>query len=228
VDWEKQTQFKANQSQFSNQKTDDRRQSTALRGKLWNFSTGKMVGWWKFDQAKDNHVLDSSGNDLHGRLVGDAKIVSDPVRGNVLGLDGNGDYVNCGNNPAFDITGSITITAWIKANTFDARIRKDSGNLAVVTKGIQAAWSLVRNHETDNFKFYCKGLDVPSDSSSVVRGRRNENDGKWHHIAGVYDRRKMYLYVDGELDASASATGNINTNSLTVLIGENPQRRARE
>jgi hypothetical protein len=37
----------------------------------------------------------------------------------------------------------------------------------------------------------------------------------------------MFLYVDGELDNSAEATGRINTNSWKVLIGENAERKGR-
>jgi len=45
------------------------------------------------------------------------------------------------------------------------------------------------------------------------------NDGKWHHVAGVYDGTKLYLYVDGELDNSEYASGSIATNNYNVWIG---------
>jgi hypothetical protein len=191
-----------------------------IKGKLWSFSTGRMVGWWKFDKTEGQVAVDSSGSGLDGKLVGGAHIISDVARGNVLSLDGDGDYVNCGNNPAFDITNSITIAAWIKVDTFDKRWQ------AVVTKG-DTAWRLQREGETDALQFACTGIDVPGDAYGSVRGKRNVNDGKWHHIAGVYDGTKMNLYVDGELDVSASATGNIDSNGWEVLIGEDAQRPGR-
>jgi serine/threonine protein kinase/Flp pilus assembly protein TadD len=192
-----------------------------IKGKLWSFLTGRMIAWWRFDQMEDRVTLNSLGSGLDGRLVGGAHIISDVVRGNVLSLDGDGDYVNCGNNPTFDITNSITISAWIKVDTFNKRWH------AVVTKG-DTAWRLQRNRDTDNIAFSCTGLDVPSDQYSSVRGKRDVNDGKWHHIAGVYDGKKLYLYVDGELDVSASATGSIDSNGWEVLIGENAEQPGRE
>ncbi|MHC4112997.1 MAG: LamG-like jellyroll fold domain-containing protein [Planctomycetota bacterium] len=194
---------------------------SVIKGKLWSFLTGRMVAWWRFEEAKGGVTVDSSGSGLDGRLVGDAQIISDPERGNVLSLDGEGDYVDCGNNPAFDITNSITIAAWIKVDTFDKRWQ------AVVTKG-DSAWRLQRERETDALHFACTGLDVPSNRYSAVLGERQMNDGKWHHIVGVYNGRKMFLYVDGELDNSAEATGRINTNSREVLIGENAEEPDRE
>ena len=188
---------------------------------LATLTGGEMVGWWKFDRVEGGTVIDSSGSGLDGKLVGDAHIISDSIRGNVLSLDGDGDYVNYGNNPAFDITNSITITAWIKVDTFD------KGWQAVVTKG-DTAWRLQRERETDALQFACTGIDVPGDAYGSVKGKRNVNDGKWHHISGVYDVTKMYQYVDGELDVSASATGSIDTNGWEVLIGENSQWPGRE
>ena len=37
---------------------------------------------------------------------------------NALGLDGVNNYVNLGNPPALQITGSMTISAWINARSF--------------------------------------------------------------------------------------------------------------
>ncbi len=44
----------------------------------------------------DGEVVDSTGKDHRGRLVGDATIVSDPERGRVLKLGRKGDYVGQG------------------------------------------------------------------------------------------------------------------------------------
>jgi beta-galactosidase len=49
------------------------------------------------------------------------------------------------------------------------------------------------------------------------------NDGRWHHVAGVYDGRKLSLYVDGQLDAFVPtiAVTRINTNKDSVCLGMN-------
>jgi beta-galactosidase len=60
-----------------------------------------------------------------------------------------------------------------------------------------------------------------------MRGKRGVNDGKWHHIVGVYDGNKIYLYVDGEIDVSTTTTGSIDRNGREVLIGENAERPGR-
>jgi hypothetical protein len=44
----------------------------------------------------------------------------------------------------------------------------------------------------------------------------------------VYDRARLYLYVDGELDNSVDASGYVYQNDLPVLIGENAANMGRE
>jgi len=190
------------------------------KGELWSFSTGRIVGWWKFDRIEGRIAADSSGSGQDGKLVEGACIISEPERSNVLSLDGEGDYVSCGRDLRFDITGEITISAWVKVNKFDKRWQ------TIIAKG-DTAWRLQRNRDTDNFAFSCTGLDVPGDQYSTVRGKKGVNDGKWHHTVGVYDGKRICLYIDGELDVSANATGSINTNSWEVLIGENAERPGR-
>jgi len=185
------------------------------KGSLWSFTDGKLVAYWKFDQQKTGIVHDSSGNELNGRLIGDARIISDPDRGNVLNLDGDFDYVDFGNDPAFNITGAITISAWIKVHKFDKQW------VAIITKG-NSAWRLARERDQNSLQFCCG-----PGASRLVQGRMDVDDGQWHHVVGVYDGTRICLYVDGELDVSASATGSIDTNSEPVYIGENSEAQGR-
>jgi tetratricopeptide (TPR) repeat protein len=196
-------------------------------GNLWSFSTGEVIGWWKFDETEGHIANDSSGNSLEGKLLGDAHIVSDPIRGNVLNLDGDGDYVSCGNSSDYDITGSITIVAWIKVNRFSSKWWQP-----IISKG-DSSWRLQRYGSTDSIAFHCTGITSSSrkffDSFGPigVDGSININDGQWHHVAGIYDEKNIYLYVDSVLDNSEEARGTINTNNEPVYIGRNSEEGRR-
>jgi len=179
-----------------------------------------MVAWWKLDEAVDGYVKDASGNGLDGRLEGDAKIVPDAERGNVLSLEGQG-YVDCGDDVAFDITGPITITAWINVHAFDI------AHQAIVTKG-DTAWMLDRNFGYDSIRLVCADTTALGHGWGAIPGRSNVNDGHWHHVVGVYDRTTMSLYVDGELDAYTTAYGKTSTNDMPVFIGANSEAPERK
>ncbi|MHC4751244.1 MAG: hypothetical protein ACYTFW_15405, partial [Planctomycetota bacterium] len=126
----------------------------------WNFSEGELVAHWKFDEVKSGEVLDCTGKGLHGKLVGDANIVTDSDRGNVLKIEGDG-FVDCGNSPALDITASITVAAWIKVNAFDKECQ------AIVSGG-PYSWSIYGESSSKNISFVCKGLS--DDTCTSITG----------------------------------------------------------
>ncbi|MFB0555793.1 MAG: LamG-like jellyroll fold domain-containing protein [Phycisphaerae bacterium] len=190
-------------------------QGKVTPGEVWSFNTGRLVAHWKFDDGAGNIAADSSGNGHNGTLVGDTSWV-DGIDGGALAFDGDGDYVDNGKNPDFDITQQITVSAWIKVNAFDRDWQ------AIIAKG-DRAWRLQRNAGESTLEFACSGLVVPGTDWGQIYGTTNVNDGHWHHIAGIYDEEKLYLYIDGSLDASAEAPGNIRVNDEPVYIGENSQ-----
>jgi len=183
-------------------------------GDLWSFGTGKLVGWWKFDETEGRIAADSSGNGHAGTLVGDPAWTQGAI-GGALEFDGEGDYVDLGVSPEFDVTSQITVAAWVKVTAFDVDWQ------AIVIKG-DTAWRLSRSMD-DNLHFGCTGM-----WPEWVHGSANVNDAQWHHVAGVYNGTELRLYVDGSLDASASASGLININEYPVAIGENAEHAGRE
>ena len=69
------------------------------------FADANLVGFWQFSgDANDSSYC---GND--GTLYGDADAGYD-----ILTLDGAGDYVQVSDDSTLDITGDITISAWIR------------------------------------------------------------------------------------------------------------------
>ncbi|MHC4175343.1 MAG: LamG domain-containing protein, partial [Planctomycetota bacterium] len=194
-----------------------RANGTVVSGDIWSFTTsGRLIGWWKLDEASGGTAEDSSGSDHSGTLHGDPGW--QPTGGKVGGalkLDGDGDYVKISDESDFDLTGQITVAAWIKARAFDKERQ------AIVTKG-GSAWRLHRNLKTDNIRF---NITYGYEPSAV--GKVNVNDGQWHHIVGAYDGAKVCLYVDGELDGSKKTSKSIMTNNEPVCIGENSEQTGR-
>jgi outer membrane lipoprotein-sorting protein len=185
-------------------------------GDVWSFNTGGLVGWWKLDEGSGNIAVDSSDKGLDGILVGDTSWVDGIVAG-ALAFDGDGDYVDVGKDPAFDITQQITVSAWIKVDAFDREFQ------AIVTKG-DSAWRLQRNWKNNTLEFACTGIVVPGNKWGSIHCAVDVNDGRWHHAAGTYNGSQICLYVDGKLDVSSTASGTIKINNQPVYIGENSER----
>jgi len=174
---------------------------------------------WKLNESNGMIAEDSIG-DQTGSLQGNPKWQPDGGRiGGTLHFNGITDYVDCGNDPIFNIEEQITISAWIKVNLFNKQWQ------AIITKG-DTAWRLHRwNDDHSSLSWNCNGLDGLDNGK--LRGYIPVDDGQWHHVAGVYDGTMMYLYVDGVLDNFGPATGLIDTNTEPVYIGENSERTNR-
>jgi tetratricopeptide (TPR) repeat protein len=143
-----------------------------------------------------------------------------------INLDGESDYVNCGNESYFDITDQITVTAWIKVIEFDKKYQ------TIIAKG-DNSWRLARVIDSNNVEFACNGTAATrwtgvGEIPWAVSGTRSVNDGKWHHIAGVFDGTQLYLYMDGVLEAAKSAAKSIDISNHNVYIGANAQVPKRE
>ncbi|MBN1506234.1 MAG: tetratricopeptide repeat protein [Sedimentisphaerales bacterium] len=181
-----------------------------------------LVAWWKLDETSGDKAADSSGNGHAANVQGNARW--QPAGGKVGGaiaLDGDGDCLEVVDESAFDFTSGVTVAAWIKPTVWSKPWQ------AIVTKG-EGAWRIQRNNEATTLEFACTGLEVPGGNEyGSLFGTRAVTGGEWHHVAGAYDGRKMYLYVDGTLDASQEAKGAIGTDDEPVLIGENAAMRDR-
>ena len=180
---------------------------------------GKMVAWWRLDEIEGPVVADSSESGIDGKLVGDARWRPGRVQG-ALEFDGDGDYVDCGADPVLDIGGLFTVAAWVKVNTFDKPFQ------AIVTKG-DTAWRLHRYSETDSIEFHIANWAFSPSAGAV--GNVGVNDGRWHHVAGVFDGGKVCLYVDGMLDVATAVSplDAVGINTQPVYIGENSERMGR-
>ncbi|NQT03176.1 MAG: LamG domain-containing protein, partial [Planctomycetes bacterium] len=178
-----------------------------------------LIGYWKFDETSGTTAQDATGNGNDGTLNGDPQWAAGKL-GGALEFDGEGDYVDIGDDPIFNITEQITVACWIKVTQFTDDWQ------AIFTMG-DDSWRLQRQTTTDNLCWACTGVTgTPGDW--WLHGDVNVNDGEWHHTAGVYDGAKYYLYVDGELDASKDASGTISISSFPVFIGANAQQGGRE
>ncbi len=175
-----------------------------------------LVGWWKLDEKEGRTAADSSGNGHEATVQGNPDWQPAGGRiGGTIALGGDGDFLDVADQAPFNCTGGVTLTAWIKAKQLDKPWQ------AIITKG-DNTYRIQRNNETSVLEFACTGLRIPNGNEyGSLFGNKAITTGEWHHVAGVYDGKKMYVYMDGALDASQEASGAINTNDARLQIGGN-------
>ena len=169
-----------------------------------------LVAWYRFD----GDASDSSGNNLHGTEMGDPTYTTG-VFGQAIDMDGDGDYIDCGLDPKFDITDQITFTYWIQVRAFDKQ------------------WNTVLSRGDDSWRSSRADLNsfmeaaVGGTTGNYTYGVTPVDDGQWHHVGWVYDGTMNYLYVDGEVDATEENSGQITVSSYPLYIGDNSQATGR-
>lgn len=179
-----------------------------------NVVRGDLVTYWGFDDTEPGIAADAIG-DNQGVVEG-AVVHAPGYKGTAFRFDGSTGYVSVGSAPAFDIVGAITISAWIKVEAFERPYQ------TILAKG-DSAWRMARDLYQDKLQFAANN----GQRRWVVRGNISVNDGKWHHVVGLFDGSRACLYVDGQLDASLATRVPIQTNDYDVFIGENAERPGR-
>ena len=169
----------------------------------WNSLDPSLIGWWKFDELLADQAIDSTGNGNSGILQGNTRKVASEM-GGAIELDGDGDFIAVSNESNFDITKAITLAAWVK-------VAAPKNNMTIISKG--GSFCFYRDYNFNRLTFSCAGI------GRAVTGSMNIFDLKWHHVAAIYDGTTQYIYVDGELDKTRSASGSITPNDENVLIG---------
>lgn len=171
----------------------------------WNRS---LVGWWRFNEDTLANDSSSWGND--GTVTG-ATWTSDGKLGGAYEFDGDGDYINVGNDISIDGSNLdvISISLWLKTSS------------KIVTEGIISHWGSYEiriGWHKMSFGVWTAGGST-YDNNRIL-SNSNIDDNEFHYFVFIYDGVDERMYVDNILQTDInSATGTINTDTSNVWIG---------
>ena len=178
------------------------------------------VGAYAFDEGAGTTAADSSGNNNTGTLNGATWTTAGKI-GNALFFNGTSAYVDLGNAVTLQLTGSMTLSAWINSAAFpgnDAVIvsKKASGEL-----GYQLDTTVDTGPRTIRIKFTDATGSVTSRYGATVLQLN-----QWYHVAGVYDAQAQTLnaYLNGVLD-NGTLLGTVTSTQLNSPLNVNIGRR---
>jgi len=177
-------------------------------------TTTGLVSHWKLDDGSGVIATDSvGGND--GKLQGDATWTEGFLGGAIL-LDGTGDYIDCGNKPAFNITDAVTLAAWVQARG-DFAYPDWSG--IIMRGGLNIdTFALYYNGPAKQLGFKTTGC-TPEWYATNASSATALFDGDWHHVAATYDGKIKIVYLDAVAVGSIATTGKIETSTGRLFLG---------
>ena len=184
-----------------------------------DITTG-LVGYWPLD----GDATDASGNGFDGTINGAVEPAPDrmgyPDSAMLFPPDA-GSHINVGDHPEFQITGEITLAAWVFLHG------DTENNCRIIAKGGgsgQRSWNL-------NIEEQAGGVAYPatfqiSDTGAASLSLNDTESlptDQWAHVAGVYrPGQAMEIYVNGRLRATKTSdvpSAQHGDNGLPVLIG---------
>ncbi|HKX61764.1 MAG TPA: LamG-like jellyroll fold domain-containing protein, partial [Verrucomicrobiae bacterium] len=178
------------------------------------FAYNSLVGYWRFEEGSGVTTADGSGNGYTGTFVNGPSWVPSLFGNHALDFHGANDRVDVGNPPALQLTGPMTLAAWVNIDSIT-----DNGR--IITKGGgpgQRGWSL----NVEGINVWALQLAVNA-NVNVSLNVAAVPIGKWTHVAGVYDPSgpSMRLYTNGVLGGvlTEGVPTEQHNSSLNVSIG---------
>jgi hypothetical protein len=144
-----------------------------------------------------------------------------PLQGEATSLSvANGSYVQVADSPSLDITGAITLEAWVYKTwngedwniVFSKPWTSDNSPWHVYRLGLTSIGNVPKNAVCS---LALEGGEAGVAGTSVIP------DNQWVHLACTYDGSQLALYVNGALEGTEPASGAIVTNDQPLVIGRN-------
>jgi hypothetical protein len=207
--------------------------------RAYDFNRGGPIGWWKFDECQggtaynsatvggDNGTLTpgASGSNTSTGTCGSGtstEMWNNGTTGKInsaMSFDGTNDYVTVADSSTLDITGEITIAAWIKLNAtgaFQQIVVRDN-------ESSDRSFSLYVR-DTNKLTFF---VSQTSNASTFVDaiGNTSLSSGVWYHVVGVFSPSSFArVYINGVRDGNyvGSLPNAIYAGSQALGIGGRP------
>ncbi|WP_436514338.1 LamG-like jellyroll fold domain-containing protein [Ekhidna sp. To15] len=125
--------------------------------------------------------------------------------GHAMSFDGVSDYIQ-GPDLTGEISNDFTFEAWVKTSATGPM------NILSIGTNVTNQGIALKLRSTDQLSITPSGVNGPSSGTS-------NNDGQWHHVAGVYSGTDLRLYVDG-VDLG-SITTSLSVDYSQFRIGTN-------
>jgi concanavalin A-like lectin/glucanase superfamily protein len=166
----------------------------------------------------DNDANDISGNGLDGTIMGDPELIAGAM-GGAMEFDGDGDYIDCGNDASLDIPGPISLALWIRPDADDPEGNvTETAPMCKASSSASPSWSWQVRYGWNSPQPYMAFTFNTSPRAWAYVGQ-NLEQGEWAHIACSHDGETLTAYLNGTATES-TPMGAIASSPAPILIGQ--------
>ena len=180
---------------------------------------GNSRGLWHFDEGTGTMVYDSSGNANNGSLYGGIEWVKGKV-GKALSFDGSSGYVEVPDSDSLDVTGKLTLEAWICPRSLDDKqVIVCKYNHTSLSSSYYLGVGGALGTVTYLNKIYF-ALTYNGNNYYAMVSNTNLTANTWTHVAATSNGTHMSIYINGVSDKVRTyPPGNIYAGSAKLRIG---------
>ncbi|WP_414838331.1 LamG domain-containing protein [Candidatus Nanosalina sp. VS9-1] len=172
-----------------------------------------LVGYWPLDEESGNTAYDVRGNN-NGNVSGAIQGETGVVGGSSYHVNGDdGKLVDCGVLAEVHGSDSLSLSVWTKFESISSGF-----NSSIAThRDNDNGWGFTHNNGNEIRFRMENGATHASTNPATL------STGNWYHIAGVFNRDRSRLWIDGKLAAEPNQINNISVPSIDVpfKIGNN-------
>lgn len=187
--------------------------------KLYEWAPGPVARWKMDEQVSGNGqtVYDTSGNENNGTTNDGANDTgmdcTKPGKfGTACEFDGADDYTDAGNDSSLNLSGQMTISAWIYPHSVTTG---SGGRSIIVDKGSKYVFRI----DDGKIGAYLAG-DVGTDTLGDGEETGNLNINEWQHVSITLDEDYVKFYINGVNTFSKNnIIGSLETTAVNLLIG---------
>jgi hypothetical protein len=181
--------------------------ATAAGGGVYNYTWNQVPA--------GTHSLTAKATDNRGAVTTSGAInvtATSSLASHSLSVNGTTAYAEVANSTSLNITGPITVEAWIRVNAIGShqdivsRINKnDASSGGGYAISVNAAGKVRFDVHQSNTQYI------------TTTGATTISAGVWYHLAGVFTGSQQRLYLNGVLDGSLT-TANGPASSTTPML----------
>ncbi|MBI3417238.1 MAG: LamG domain-containing protein [Verrucomicrobia bacterium] len=172
-------------------------------------STAGLVGYWALDEANGGGAGDSSGFGNNGSIINASRVAGQS--GNALSFNGVNTSVSIPNTASLDITGPITMSAWVNPQSM-------AGKQNILAHGYtkapdQNASVYLRINDGQYEVGTWNNAVQPTASAAIP----SSDLGIFVHLAGVYDGSAWTIYRNGVALNTVAGIGAVPVNAQWTI-----------
>ena len=172
---------------------------------------GGLVAAYGFSEGSGTQVVDISGTGNTGTISG--AVWTTGRFGQALSFDGVNDWVTVNDAGSLDLTGGMTLEAWINP------VALGGWQSAIIKQGNSGSlvYALYANDNVPLRPSVTLGIGTDINAPGVGPLPLNT----WTHVAATYNGSVVRLYINGTLVNSVAAGGNLPVSAGPLRIGGN-------